>query len=110
MKSEILTDADAVEKIREYVDTDNRTAYYPVPAEWVGQLLGLYQACAGAVQALPDRKFVACVFAELSDVRRLTMIYREVEGGNTSGLPTLTVPSSWVVWLLAEYDRLSVQV
>jgi hypothetical protein len=106
MNTEKLTDAEAIEKIREYVAPNCGTTHYPVPAEWVSHLLGLYQACDGAIPPLPDRRYVAAEFADMSEVRKLTYLYREVEGANTCGLPTPMVPGSWVVWLLSEYDRL----
>lgn len=95
------------EQLRAYVRTDGPTAYYPVPSEWAGWLLRKYHQLAGAKPAPACRRYLTVPFDHLSDEGKLTMLHREIEGANTSGLPTRTVPASWVVWLLGEHDQLA---
>jgi hypothetical protein len=99
----VLTDEERWAHLESYVSSDSLTAHYPVPAGWVQWLLEKYGKVLGAITPNAVRKYMSRPFDELDDVLKLTMIYREVEGANSSGLPMLTVPSSWVVWLTAEY-------
>jgi hypothetical protein len=101
----VLTEQEKFARIREYVDIDSPTAHYPVPAEWVEWLLTKYAGLVNAIVPLTARKYVSKPFANADDVMKLTMVYREVEGANSCGMPTPMVPGSWVAWLLAAYER-----
>lgn len=69
-----------------------------------------YAKLPGAVQPLPVRKFSIVPLEDRTDLDRITQVYRELDGANSCGTPEPTVPASWAIWLLAEYDRLSTAV
>jgi hypothetical protein len=96
-----------LESLREFVRQDGPTAHYPVPTKLVRWLLAQYHKLPYAMPAPASRRYQPVPFPTLSSEDKLVMVYREVEGANSSGLPEPTVPASWVTWLLGEHDRLA---
>lgn len=97
----------AIERLRDFVRQDGATAHCPVPVKLVRWLLQQYHKLPYAMPAPALRSYHAVPFKDLAMEAKLVMVYREVEGANSSGLPEPAVPSSWAAWLLGEYDRLS---
>jgi hypothetical protein len=97
---------DTFTALREFLSMENRTAHYPVAIPVARELADAYRQLPGALQPLALRKFSTVQFPKLSDVDKLTQVYRELDGANSCGTVPPTVPASWVAWLLAQYDSL----